>query len=242
MLYDRLKILFIILLTVPLYGILYAQQLDTIAMADSVRQDIPQFVVPDSLFVADSLLTDSTATSQAVGSDIQAEVKYTATDSLVFALDGGTVELYGDASISYEDITLEANYIRYEMDMNLVVANGLPDTSGTIQGNPKFADANNSFESKKLKYNFKTQKGYIEEVVSEQEGGYLHAQETMKQTNGHVHLKNGKYTTCDAAHPHFYIAITKGISMPNDKIVSGPAYIVLADVPLPIGIPFGFGA
>jgi hypothetical protein len=226
---------------------LYAQQLDTIAMADTVRQEVPQFVEPDSLFVvpdslllADSLLTDSTAITESAESDIQAEVKYTATDSLVFALDGGTVELYGEASISYEDITLEADYIRYEMEMNLVVANGLPDSSGTIQGKPKFADANNSFESKTLKYNFKTQKGYIEEVVSAQEGGYLHAQETMKQTNGHVHLKNGKYTTCDAAHPHFYIAITKGISMPNDKIVSGPAYIVLADVPLPIGIPFGF--
>ena len=65
-------------------------------------------------------------------------------------------------------------------------------------------------------------------------------EQTKKQTNGHIHLKNGKYTTCDAEHPHFYIAITKGISMPGDKIVSGPAYIVLADVPLPLGIPFGF--
>ncbi len=108
------------------------------------------------------------------------------------------------------------------------------------KGIPVFTDENNSFESKTIKYNFKTQKGYIEEVVTEQEGGFLHAEETKKQSNGHIHLKNGKYTTCDADHPHFYIAITKGISMPGDKIVSGPAYIVLADVPLPLEFPLAF--
>jgi len=155
-------------------------------------------------------------------------------------LDGGAVELYGKASIAYEDITLEADYIRYDMDLNMVIANGLPDTSGTIVGKPVFKDANSTFESKSMKYNFKTRKAYVEEVITQQEGGFLHAEQTKKQNNGHVHLKDGKYTTCDAEHPHFYIAITKGISMPGDKIVAGPAYIVLADVPLPLGLPFGF--
>jgi hypothetical protein len=188
----------------------------------------------------DSLVSDSLVTMQGAGSEIEAEVKYTAGDSLVFSLDGRTVELYREAHISYEDIVLEADYIRYEMDQNLVIAHGMPDSVGVMAGNPVFQDANNSFESKLLRYNFKTQKGYIEEVITEQEGGYLHAQQTKKQTNGHIHLKDGKYTTCDAEHPHFYIAITKGISMPGDKIVTGPAYIVLADVPLPLGLPFGF--
>jgi len=216
-------------------------------MADSVRQELPLlvladslFTLPDSLQAADSVRSDTLAANQAVGSDIQAEVKYAATDSLVFALDGGTVELYGGASISYEDITLEADYIRYDMDLNTVVAYGLPDSAGVLQGNPVFADASGTFNSKELRYNFKTKKAYVVQVVTEQEGGFLHAEETKLQNNGHVHLKNGKFTTCDAPHPHFYIALTKGISMPNDKIVSGPAYIVLADVPLPIGIPFGF--
>jgi len=238
--YDRIKILFIILLTVSASSILYAQQADSTIVPDSV-------LVPDTLlsqypngFTIDSITGDTVPIVQTAGSDIAAEVKYSANDSLVFSLDGGTVELYGDAKIAYEDITLEAAYIRYEMDNNLVLANGLPDSSGVVAGNPKFADANNSFESKRLRYNFKTQKGYIEEVVTQAEGGFLHADQTKKQTNGHVHLKDGKYTTCDAEHPHFYIAITKGISMPGDKIVSGPAYIVLADVPLPLGIPFGF--
>ena len=143
-------------------------------MGDTLRQEIPQFVLSDSLFagpdslqVADSLLADTTAVDQAMGSDIEAEVKYSATDSLVFALDGGTVELYGDASIVYEDITLEAAYIMYDMDLNTVLAHGLADTSGTLQGKPTFSDASGTFDSKELRYNFKTKKAYVVEVVTD---------------------------------------------------------------------------
>ncbi len=240
MLYDRIKIFFIILLTLLSCSLLHAQQADSVVVADSLGLDSLSVTMPDSIMMADSLLSDTLVAPQPAGGDIDAEVKYNATDSLIFSLDEGTVELYGDAHITYEDITLEADYIRYEMDLNLVIANGMPDSTGSIVGNPVFTDANNSFESKRLRYNFKTQKGFIEEVITEQEGGYLHAEQTKKQSNGHIHLKDGKYTTCDLEHPHFYIALTKAISMPGDKIVSGPAYIVLADVPLPIGLPFGF--
>jgi hypothetical protein len=240
LLYDPKKIFFIILLTAWPLSLLHAQQADTLAVADSAGLGPQVFMLPDSTVIPDSLRADTTLAPSSSEGDIEAEVKYDATDSLVFSLDGRTVELYGSGIIKYQDITLEADYIRYEMDNNTVVATGLPDSTGTVAGNPVFTDANNSFESKKLRYNFKTQKGFIEEVITQQEGGYLHAQETKKQSNGHIHLKDGKYTTCDLEHPHFYIAITKGIDMPGDKIVSGPAYLVLADVPLPIGVPFGF--
>ncbi len=240
MLYVRYKIFFIILLTLLTSSILHAQQQDSVMVADSTDVEAIYEALSDSIIRADSLSSDTLLTAKPAGGEIEAIVKYGATDSLIFALDKGGVELYGDAHIEYEDITLDAAYIRYEIDQNLVLANGLADSTGTIAGTPVFKDAGSSFESKKLQYNFKTQKGYIEEVVTQQEGGFLHAEQTKKQTNGHVHLKDGKYTTCDAAHPHFYIAITKGISMPGDKIISGPAYIVLADVPLPIGLPFGF--
>ncbi len=238
--YVRYKIFFIILLTLLTSSILHAQQQDSVVVADSTDVEAVYEALSDSIMRADSLSADTLLTAQPAGGEIEAIVKYGSTDSLIFALDRGGVELYGDAHIEYEEITLDAAYIRYEIDQNLVLANGLADSTGTIVGTPVFKDAGNSFESKKLQYNFKTQKGYIEEVVTQQEGGFLHAEQTKKQANGHVHLKDGKYTTCDAEHPHFYIAITKGISMPGDKIVSGPAYIVLADVPLPIGLPFGF--
>jgi len=258
--YDRIKIFFIILLTVSACGILHAQQSDPLdavdiqALNDSLNMRVDSPGIRDSAslqsdsvrfgepprFTIDSITGDTIPIPEPEGSDISAKVDYNAIDSLVFSLDDGTVELYGEAHIAYENIVLEADYIRYEMDKNMVVANGLPDSTGTIAGNPLFIDENNSFNSKLLKYNFRTQKGYIEEVITEQEGGYLHAEQTKKQANGHIHIKDGKYTTCNAEHPHFYIALTKAISMPGDKIVSGPAYIVLADVPLPLGIPFGF--
>jgi lipopolysaccharide assembly outer membrane protein LptD (OstA) len=240
LLYDRKKIFFIILLTVWTSSMVLAQQADTADVSESAGSDVQSYLLPDSTVMPDSLLSDTIIEPQSSEGDITSEVKYDATDSLIFSMENGTVELYGDAIISYEDITLEADYIRYEMDQNLVIANGMPDSTGTIVGDPVFTDANNSFESKNLRYNFKTQKGYIEEVITQQEGGYLHAQQTKKQSNGHIHLKDGKYTTCDLEHPHFYLKITKGIDMPGDKIISGPAYLVLADVPLPIGIPFGF--
>jgi len=240
LLYARIRIFIIILLTVLTCNVLHAQEPDSAVVADTMDLNTFYESVVDSLMQADTLSTDTLMGPEPMGGEIQAEVRYSSSDSLIFALDGGSVELFGNAHIEYEDITLDAAYIRYEMDLNLVIANGMPDSTGAMAGNPVFKDANNSFESKTLRYNFKTQKGYIEEVITEQEGGYLHANQTKKQDNGHVHLKDGKYTTCDAEHPHFYIAITKGISMPGDKIVSGPAYLVLADVPLPIGLPFGF--
>ena len=248
---EHFKIVFIILLTLSAGAILHAQEPDSVATppADTLMQaemppdttgaDTIAMGVPPG-FMIDSISGDTIPVPETMGSDIRAEVEYRATDSLVFALDTGVVELYGDAHIAYEDIVLEAAYIRYEMDKNLVIAHGLPDSTGTMAGNPQFTDKNNSFQSNSLKYNFKTQKGYIEEVITEQEGGYLHAEQTKKQTSGHIHLKDGKYTTCDAEHPHFYVAITKGISMPGDKIISGPVYLVLEDVPLPLGLPFGF--
>ena len=240
MLYARPKLFFIILLTVVTCSLLHAQRPDSLVVADTMGLDSIYRAVSDDIPLVDSLRSDTLPGPKPVGSDIASEVKYNASDSLVFSLDGGMVELYGKAHITYEEIVLDAAYIRYDMDQNLVVAYGLPDSTGTIKGNPVFTDVSGAFKAKNLKYNFKTKKAYVTEVITEQEGGFLHAEETKMQNNGHVHLKNGKYTTCDLEHPHFYIAITKGISMPGDKIVSGPAYVVVADVPLPIGIPFGF--
>ncbi len=225
------------------------------SMAD-VDEKLPVVILPeddsgalytDSLYsssdslmaVQDSLQTDTTYRSE-LGSSIRDLVKYDAVDSLIFSMDGGTVEMYNQAVVTYGDIRLEAGYIRYEMHKSEVVAYGIPDSTNEITQNPVFSEGEDSYEAKYISYNFKTQRAYIEEVITEQEGGYLHSAETKRQKTGHIHMKDGKYTTCDAEHPHFYVAITKGISMPGDKIIAGPAYIVVEDVPLPIGLPFGF--
>jgi hypothetical protein len=151
------------------------------------------------------------------------------------------VFLWGNANVKYMDIELTAYYIEFDMDQQIVFATGGKDSLGRDMGLPVFKQGSQEFRSNRLNYNFKTKKGYIEAIKTEQDGGYLHAEETKRLPNGDINLKGGKYTTCDADHPHFYIALTKAISMPGDKIISGPAYVVLEDVPLKfIGLPFGF--
>ena len=240
---SRYKIFIIILLTICAGEILHAQQPDSLYFepdTSGFKNNIPISSDTLSVELSDTLRTDSLPVKRSVRTDVEANVVYSARDSMVFSIDGSMVELFGDASITYEDIVLKSDYVRYEMSNNLVTATGLPDSTGKIVNTPEFSDETNAFKSKTLQYNFKTRKGFIEEVVTEQEGGFLHATETKRHASGHIHLKNGIYTTCDADHPHFGIVITKGISMPGDKIISGPAYLVVEDVPLPIGLPFGF--
>ncbi len=172
--------------------------------------------------------------------NIDAEVHYSAKDSVVMSIDGKKIYLYKTAQVSYLNIKLEADYIEFDMTNNEVFAKGMPDSSGTIVGRPVFQDGDQKIEAHRLRYNFNSKKGYIEVVRTEQEGGYLHAEKTKKDQFGDINLKNGKYTTCDKENPDYYIALTKAKSIPGDKIISGPAYLVIGDVPMPIGLPFGF--
>jgi len=200
---------------------------------DTTRVD-STVLTPAQILAGDTLKEESSSKG------IDAEVHYSARDSVIMSIDGKKIFLYKSAKVSYLDINLEADYIEFDMTNNEVFAKGLPDSSGTIVGRPVFQDGQQKMEAHNLRYNFKSRKGYIEVVRTEQEGGYLHAEKTKKDQYGHIHIKDGKYTTCDAEHPHFYIALTKAKSIPGDKIVSGPAYLVIEDVPMPIGLPFGF--
>ncbi len=127
------------------------------------------------------------------------------------------------------------------MANEVVYARGTTDSTGKFRSvNLYLPREHETFESDTISYNFRTKKGIIKNIFSEQEGGYLHSRITKRQPNNEIHIKDGKYTTCDLPHPHFWIAMTKAKSIPGDKIISGPAYFVIADVPVPIGIPFGF--
>jgi hypothetical protein len=171
---------------------------------------------------------------------VDAPVTYSADDSILYSITDQKVYLHNSGHIEYKSIKLDAAYIEFNMGSEAVFATGVIDSLGKEVGKPEFSEESESFQAKRISYNFRTKKGIITDIFTEQEGGYLHSAITKRHPNDHIHMKNGKYTTCDAEHPHFYIALTKAKSIPGDKIVSGPAYIVLADVPLPIGIPFGF--
>ncbi len=187
----------------------------------------------------DSAVRSDTVKKRA-GNDITAQINYNARDSIVFGMKNKKIYLYKEARVTYQDIELTADYIEFDMQTNEVFAHGLPDSTNEIVGDPHFKQGAQEMEAKRLRYNFKSGRGYIEVVRTEQEGGYLHAEKTKKDEKGNINIKDGKYTTCDAEHPHFYLALTKAKSIPGDKIISGPAYLVLEDVPLPIGLPFGF--
>jgi lipopolysaccharide assembly outer membrane protein LptD (OstA) len=169
------------------------------------------------------------------------KVNYEAEDSIRFSMNSKRIYMYKNSQIKYDDIELKSERVDFDMDKSIVYAKGITDTLGRQVGKPHFKQGDEEFDANDLSYNFKTRKGIIHDIVSKQdEEGFLHAEKTKKQDNGQIHMINGKYTTCNLPHPHFYLALTKAIAIPNEQIVAGPAYIVMEDIPLPIGIPFGF--
>jgi len=184
--------------------------------------------------------TFSTDTASSASTLIDAPIDYQAVDSMIYDVKEHKVYLFGDAEVNYQDIELKAAYIILDMSNDEVFATFVKDSLGEEIGRPVFKEGRETFESKILTYNFRTRRGIIKNIFTEQEGGYLHSEKTKKHEDGEIHLKKGKYTTCDAELPHFYIALSKAKVIPDDKIVSGPAYLVVEDIPLPFVMPFGF--
>ena len=185
--------------------------------------------------------TDSTTlTSKPKSNQIDAQIDYSAQDSIIF-LGNGTGFLHGKTEIKYKNITLKSDFVRVKMDSSIVFAHGTLDSLGHKIGEPIFTEGKTDYSSKELTYNLKTKKGYIRQGVTQQGEGYVVADRTKKMANNILCITNGKYTTCDNHdHPDFYLDLTKGKVKPGSYIVTGPAYLVVEDVPLPIAIPFGF--
>ncbi len=163
-----------------------------------------------------------------------------ATDSLIYSLDGKKVYLFGNASVKYQNIELKADYIEFNMETKEVYAIGRADSTGKIIGKPVFKEGSQEFRMDKMAYNFNTKRAKISDVITQESGGFLHGHSTKMMEDKTINISGGKFTTCDLDHPHFYIKINKAKVIPNDRMIMGPAYLVIADVPFPIGLPFGF--
>ena len=222
---------------------------DSTPANDSSATNLPPVwpALPDSAgvdsLVADSLSTDSLANDSVPKkkkNGLTSVVDYQANDSIVFT-NGNEVYMYGKGVVQFDGMELNADQIEMNMDSSQVYAVGRPDTVGDIVGRPVFKDKSGEYESETMHYNFKTKKGYITNIVTQQGEGYLTGGQTKKMDNDEFYMKDGKYTTCDNhEHPHFYLQLTQAKVRPKKNIVTGPAYMVLADVPLPLAIPFGF--
>ncbi len=170
---------------------------------------------------------------------IEIPIKYNAKDSIVYDIVKSKVYLYNKAEVYYGSISLKADYIVIDQIKKTVYAQGVKDSSGKVVGKPIFVDAGQTYNSEEMMYNFETKKGKIKEVTTQEGQGYLIANDVKKNEYNEVFIKNGKFTTCNLPEPHFYIALTKAKNI-EDKTVSGPAYLVVEDVPLPLALPFGF--
>lgn len=191
--------------------------------------------------VKDTITIQTSTSSQK--SKIDAIVNYQARDSILL-FENGTGFLYGKANVDYKlqrPVQLEAEIIRLVMDSSLVYAEGVVDSVGDQIGFPIFREGDDEYRATSLKYNFDSRKGYIRRGITQQGDGYIVADESKKGADDMLFMKNGKYTTCDNHdHPHFYLQLTKAKVKPQHYVATGPAYLVIEDVPLPIAVPFGF--
>ena len=194
-------------------------------------------VATDSL-PADSLGADTVTPKKKSGLD--APVEYTANDSVTYDASTGLVHLYGSSKVTYQDMQLDAAVITMNVDSSLVHAVGVRDSVNQWKGKPVYTQGNDKYVSELMSFNFKTKKGYINNVNTTQGDGYLQSSNSKRAADGTLYLEHAKYTTCDAEHPHFYLSLSRAKVYPGKEVIFGPAYLVVEDVPLPLAIPYGF--
>ena len=214
---------------------------------DSMLTDEPDTTLMDSIQLAiyrhnkavdDSIRLDSLNRSNK--NAIDAPVEYTANDSLVYEAGSKTAHLYGEAEVKYQNMDLKSDYIYTSLDDNTVHAMGRADSTGAIIGKPLFQMGQDSYENDTIAFNFKSKKGLISNVYTQQEDGYLVSERAKRNEKGEMFLYHGRYTTCDKHHPDFYISMSRGRVRQGKDVVFGPAHLVVCDVPLPLAIPYGF--
>ena len=237
--------------------------IDTLAVIlDSIPTDTVAHFVTDTLIMADSiytitdsinnltdsthLVTDSVAKTshrriqpKRSNSAIETQVICSATDSVYRDMKQMKIYYYGNAEAKYDDISIQASCLEFDLEANTCRAYGVLDSLGKLQGRPIFKQGESTFEAAEMLYNFKTKKGIITKVWTEESGGYLHGERVKRMDDNSINIRSGGFTTCDLKeHPHFQFRFTKAKVIPDDKIITGPIYMTIADVPLPLALPF----
>lgn len=200
-------------------------------MADSVTATMP---------AADSLRVDSIK-PHIKKSGIDAPIHFVAKDSLIYSAKSRLALLYGNADVAYQNMKLTADHMSLCMDSSLVHAHSAaPDSLGKREGRPIYTQGGDTYESDGMSFNFKTKRGFIRNVDTQQGDGFMNAKESRRDDDGTIYMQSATYTTCDAPHPHFYMKLTRAKVRPGKEAIFGPAYLVVEDVPLPLAIPYGF--
>ncbi len=220
---------------------------DTSALPiDSLVPSDTLFLPTDSLPVFDSTRHDTLSRTKPKvmkpkrsGSAIEKQVVCSATDSVWRDMNRKKIFYFGNAEAKYDDITIQAACLEFDLEASTCRAYGVLDSLGKLQGRPVFTQGESTFEAAEMLYNFKTKKGVITKVWTEESGGYLHGERVKRMDDNSINIRSGGYTTCDLKeHPHYQFKFTKAKVIPDDKIVTGPIYLTIADVPLPLALPF----
>ena len=236
---------------------------DTFSLAvDTTQMDSLELAIyRHNKAIDDSLHLDSLNRQRKNG--IDAPVEYVAEDSIIYYADSKTAYLFGQSNVKYQNYDLKSEKINVSIDNSTVHATGVlkpvkgmqdekMKDEGTkdeeaednveyeLTGTPIFQMGSDTYENDTISFNFKTKKGLIRNTYTEQEDGFLRSELAKRSATGEVYLQHGRYTTCDAEHPDFYIALSRAKVRPGKDVVFGPAYLVVCDVPLPLAIPYGF--
>lgn len=211
------------------------------AGVDTTKMDSLQLAIyHHNKQIDDSIRADSVMRARSNG--IDAPVIYSADDSIVYDAATGTAYLYGNSKVNYENMKLASDKVYMNLDSNTVRATGTADSTeeGGIKGKPIFTMGKDEYKTDTMAFNFKSKKGLIKGIYTEQQEGFLTGEVGKRDSTGVIYLQHGRYTTCDKPHPDFYIALSRAKVRPGKDVVFGPAYLVVADVPLPLAIPYGF--
>ena len=221
----------------------------------SVSDSIPHIsdslrAVNDSIsFVKDSIArADSIARRDSLDmlrkSSLEAPAFTTARDSIIEDFSGGKrmIYYYGDVTVKYGNMELTADYMEYDLNTSTLFARGTRDTTGVIKGMPVMKQGQSSYTMEEVRYNFASNKARITNMVTQEQDGILHGKKIKMMPDRSINIADGRYTVCDCEEPHYYLHLSRAkvMTKPNQKTVFGPAWPVIADVPVPIALPFGF--
>ncbi|MBO5498368.1 MAG: LPS-assembly protein LptD [Bacteroidales bacterium] len=207
------------------------------AMNDSTRFVMDSIARADSIFKQDSI-------AMLRKSSLEAPAFTAARDSIIEDFSDGKklIYYYGDVSVTYGNMKLTADYMEYDLNTSTLYARGTKDTTGVITGRPVMEQGGKSYEMEEVRYNFETNKARITNMITQEQEGILHGKKIKMMPDRSINIANGRYTVCDCEEPHYYLHLSRAkvMTKPSQKTVFGPAWPVIADVPLPLALPFGF--
>ncbi len=199
-------------------------------------------ITTDTLLTADTSAIAADSLAPPSPSGVDSLIQYSASDSIVYSLDGRTMHLHGESKIRYKELSLEAEKVDIDWKTTSLSAYGVPDSTDTTgtgyRGQPKMVDRGEAYEGSNVAYNFKSKKGRITLGETEIDDGFYYGDRIKKLGDDVLFVSDGKYTTCELDDPHYYFGSPEMKVKVKDEVVARPVYLFIDEVPV-AALPFG---